>query len=78
MIEVRNGVLFGLEDLGALLEKIVARQQDLSPVVAGVRVVAALFKDSKYGVDGEPGAATAKCRGYCGRGGSRIAALARD
>ena len=53
-------MLFGLEDLCALLEEIVARQQDLSTVIAGVRVVAALFDDGEDGVDGDAIAAAAQ------------------
>ena len=63
VIEVWNGVLFCLEDLGALLEEIVARKQDLSTVVAGVGVVAALFDDGEHGVDGDAVAATAQSFG---------------
>ena len=78
MIEVWNGVFFGLEDLCALLEEIVARKQDLSPVVAGVGVVVALFDDGEDGVDGDAARRrSAELRECCGRGGSRTAERAR-
>ena len=63
MVEVWNGALFGLEDLCTLLEEIVARQQYLSSVVAGVWVLAALFNDGEHGVDGDAVAAAAQSFG---------------
>ena len=57
MVEVRNGASFFLEDLGALLEEIVARIKDLAFMVA--RVVA-LFDDRQHGIDGKLVAAAAQ------------------
>ena len=60
MVEVWNGVRFGLEDLCALLEEIVARQQDLLAIVACIGVVAALFDDGEDRVDGDAVASAAQ------------------
>src|SRR5206468_1804868 len=51
MVEVWNGALFGLEDLCTLLKEIITRQQNLSPVVAKIKVVTALFDNGKHCVD---------------------------
>jgi hypothetical protein len=60
VVEVRNGMFFSLEDLSALLEEVIARQQDLSPIVAGVREIIALLDDGEYSVDGNAVAPTSQ------------------
>ena len=48
MIEIRHRLPFALEHLGALLEEIVLRQQNLALIVPGIGQVIALFDDGKH------------------------------
>jgi hypothetical protein len=53
VVEVRYGVSFRLEDLGALLEEVEARKQNLVFIVDRVRIGRALLDDGQDGVDGD-------------------------
>ena len=60
VVEVGDGMLFGLEDLCALLEEVEAREQNLPFVVGRIRELRALLDDGEDGVDGDSISAAAE------------------